>query len=248
MKKSGRGRQLAIFGVGVATALAGMAMFFAPSLYDVVDEGRDLRPYKSGYVYEIRVADTVTVYAAEESRPDPDVISGSAFVALATAALMAFLLLTAAGAPRRLRAFYALSAAGAAFLAADELVAIHETVGHNMAFLSDLPVIERPDDLIIALYLIPAAAFLFAFRDVLASSRRAVGFFAAGLAFFGAAALSDIAGVGADEPLEVLSAACIAGGFVALIATHLTGHLRRADEPKGEPPPGAATTTALTVN
>ena len=240
MKNRGRTRQLAIVGVGVATALAGMAMFFAPSLYDVVDEGRDLRPYKSGYVYEIRIADSATVYAAEESRPDTDVISGSALVALATAALMTCLLLTAAGAPRRLRHFYALSAAGAAFLATDELLAIHETVGHNMVFLSDLPVVERPDDLIIALYLIPAAAFLFAFRDVLTGSRRALGFFAAGLALFFAAGLADIAGVGADEPLEVLSAACIAGGFVSLIVGHLTGLIRGADEPEGpSQPPGA---------
>lgn len=214
-------KRLAIFALGLAIAALGMAMFLAPSIYEVVDKGRDLRPYKSGEIYEIRVADSVTVYAAAESQPDTDLISGSALVALATAALMTFLLLGALGGARRLRQFYAVSAAGFLFLASDEFFAIHETVGHNLLFLSDVPGIERPDDLIIALYVVPAAVYLYYFRDVLTESRRALGFFAAAIGIFVLAGLSDIVGIRADEPLEVLSAACIAGGFVALIVAHL---------------------------
>jgi hypothetical protein len=207
---------LAVFGVGL------MAMAFAPSLYEVVDEGRDLRPYDAGEVYEIRIADAVTVYAAEESRPELDRISGSALVALATAALMTCLLLGAARGPRRLRLFYGLSAAGLAFLALDENFGVHETIGHNLPFLADFPGVERPDDLIIALYLVPALAFVVYFRDAITSSRWAVRLFAAALAAFALAELFDLAGLPADEAVEMVSALCIVGGFAALIATHLS--------------------------
>jgi hypothetical protein len=223
--KRGSAAKLALLGAGALVGAAGVAMFFAPSLYEVVDQGRDLRPYESGEIYEIRVADSVTVYAAEESRPDTDAISGSALVALATASLMTFLLLAATGAAMRLRAFYAVAAAGFAFLALDELFAVHETVGHNLLFLSDLPGIERPDDAIFALYVIPAVAFLLYFRDILTGSRRAVWLFAAAIGVFLLAGLSDVAGVGTDELLEVVSAGFIVGGFVTLIVAHLSSML-----------------------
>lgn len=220
--------KLALLGGGALVGAAGLAMFFAPSLYEVVDQGRDIRPYDSGTIYEIRIADSVTVYAAEESRPDTDAVSGSALVALATAALMTFLLLVATGAARRLRLFYAVATAGFAFLALDELFAIHETVGHNLLFLSDLPGIERPDDVIFALYVVPALAFVIYFRDIMASSRRAVLLFAAAVAVFVLAGLSDIAGVGVDELLEVVTAGFIVGGFVTLIVAHLSSALKLA--------------------
>ena len=212
----------AILGMGLAVVVAGVAMVLAPSFYDVVDEGRHLRPYESGVVYKIDVADSVTVYAAKESQPDLDSISGSALVALATAAFIACLLLVVVGGPARLRRFYAWSTAGFAFLAADELFAIHETISHNLVFLSDVPGVERPDDLIIALYLIPAAAFLVYFRDVLASSRQALWLFCGAIATFAMGGLADIAGVSADELLEVVTAGLIAAGFVTLLVAHLS--------------------------
>jgi hypothetical protein len=233
-------RTLAIVGIGLGFALLGLGMFFAPSAYEVVETGRNLRPYDSGEVYKIRLADQLTVYAAGETKPNTDSISGSALVALATAALMTSLLLGAIGGLRRLRAFYAIAAAGFAFLAFDEFFAVHETIGHNLVFLADLPGVERPDDLIIALYLIPAAAFLFYFRDVLTASRRAVGLFVAAIGAFLFVGLSDLAGVAADEPFEILSAACIAAGFVSLIVVHLTTALAaREHEPtrQREPTP-----------
>jgi hypothetical protein len=217
-----------IFVAGAAIAIVGMLMFFSPSLYEVVDTGRDLRPYESGEIYEIRVAESFTVYAAAESKPDMDAISGSVLVALATAALFACLLLGAVGANRRLRLFYGLASAGFAFLAADEFFAIHETVGHNLLFLTNAPGVERPDDLIIAGYLVPAAAFLYYFRDLLANSRRAIVFFAAAVGLFVLAGACDLAGLILDEPLEVLSAACIAAGFATLIATHVMASVRPA--------------------
>lgn len=220
----------AIVGLGLVFVLLGLGMFFAPSAYEVVETGRNLRPYDSGEVYKIRLADQLTVYAAGETKPNTDAISGSALVALATAALMTSLLLAAVDARRRLRAFYAIAAAGFAFLAFDEFFAVHETIGHNLVFLADLPGVERPDDLIIALYLVPAAAFLFYFRDLLTASRRAVGFFAAAIGAFALVGVSDLVGVAADEPFEILSAACIAAGFVSLIVAHLTPALATREQ------------------
>ncbi|HEX2071139.1 MAG TPA: hypothetical protein VHF90_05775 [Thermoleophilaceae bacterium] len=227
----GRRRPLLI-AAGVLLVVAGLLFAIAPSLYEVVDEGRDLRPYEAGEVYKIRIADTVTVYAAEESRPETDRISGAALVALATAAFMAYLLLGAAGAARRLRLFYGLAAAGLAFLALDESFGLHETIGHNLIFLADVPGVERPDDLIIVLYLIPALAFLAYFRDVFMDSRWAVRLFAAGVVTFVLAGLSDVGDLPTDEPLEMLSATCILGGFAVLIAAHLS---RALGLPRGAP-------------
>jgi hypothetical protein len=238
-------KKYAALAAGVAIVALGLLMFLAPSAYEVVDKGKDVRPYESGVVYKIKVADTVTVYAAEESQPDMDHISGSALVALATASLIAALLLGAKGGPSRLRTFYSLAAAGLGYLAFDEFFAVHETVGHNLPFLSDLPGIERPDDLIISLYLIPALAFLYYFRDVFTSSSRAVKFFAAAIAGFVLSGLSDIAGMSVDEPLEVITAAMIVGGFISLLVTHLAGLGDYASPDSAAAPPAAPESPAL---
>lgn len=227
--------------ISVVIALAGLTMLAAPSLYEVVDKGEDVRPYDSGVVYEIRIGDSVTFYAAEESRPDMDAISGSVLVALAVAALITLLVLRAAGKPRRLRRFYALASLGFALLAFDELFAIHETIGHNLLPLADLPGIERPDDAVFSLLLVPAIVFAYVFRDILFASRRLQWLFAGAFAAFALAAGSDIVGVAADEPLEVISGAFILGGFASLIA----GHLSACIVAPAAPAPGAAAAADL---
>lgn len=231
-------RTRALVAVAAAVALAGVGLLLLPSLYEVVDEGRHVRPYDSGSVYEVRLADSVTFYAAEESRPDLDVISGSVLVALATATLMMLLLLRATGSDRRLRRFYGLASAGLALLAVDEFVAVHETVGHNLLPLTDLPGVERPDDVLFAAMVVPAVVFVYGFRDILLGSRRSRWLFGAALAAFALAAVSDIAGAAADEPLEIVSGACILGGFVSLIATHASACLApraTSEQPAAEP-------------
>jgi len=215
-------RTRALVGIGALVIAAGLAMLALPSFYEVVDEGRDVRPYDSGKVYEIRIADRVTVYAAEESRPKLDSITGSVLVALATACLIALLVLRASGGDARLRLFYALAAAGFALLALDEFFAVHETIGHNLLPLADLPGVERPDDVIFALLMVPALAFVYAFRDILLETRRTRTLFGGALLAFALAALSDIAGLAADEPLEVVCGALILGGFASLLATHIS--------------------------
>lgn len=223
-------RRLPLAPVLLATAIAvvalgGLGMVFGASAYDITDRGRDLFSYETGLVYEVRVADAVTLYVDSESRPNPDAITGPALVALSTAALMTLFVLATVGASRRLRWFYGLAAAGLAFLGVDELLGIHETLGHNLRFLAALPGIERPDDAIVAFYLVPAIAFVVTFRDIILSSRWAMRFFAAAVLCFFAAAASDVAGVSTDEPLELLSAAALVGGFASLLVGHVLAAL-----------------------
>jgi hypothetical protein len=212
--------------IGVVALLA--SAYFAPSFYEVVDKGPYVRPYSPdpGSVYEVRLFDAVTVYGDRESRPRPDEATATALVALAVAALMTALILRATGAPRRLRLFYAIAAGGAGFLAVDEMVAIHETLGHNLPFLADLPGVDHPDDPIVALYALPALAFVIAFRDILAASAPSCALFGAGMVFFAFAAAADLIAAPAEELFEVLASACLFAGFVVLIVLHLGERLR----------------------
>jgi hypothetical protein len=216
-----------IAAVVVVVGLAALATQ-ASSFYDVVDKGRGepLVPYEgTGLIYKIRVLDLFDVYADEESRPTPDKISSIGLIAAASMSLMTLLLLSAANARPRLVRFYALATAGLAFLAADELFAFHETVGHNLQFLTDLPGVERPDDVVFLLYGVPVAIFAWSFRDVLLSERTAVRLFALGAAFFVIAAAGDIAGVGVDEPAEVVAAISLVAGLAVITAAALKREL-----------------------
>lgn len=210
-----------------AVVVVGCAIFAVLALSEVVDRGKDLRPYESGPVYEVRVADSVTIYADAESKPDSDNVTGSVLVALATASLIALLMLRGSDGSRRLQLFYAISMAGFLVLAFDEFFAVHETTGHNLPFLADLPGIERPDDVIFALWLIPGFLYVTYFRDVLFSSTRLRRLFSLALVAAILTAVTDITGSLLDEPLEIVTAACIVAGFVSLLVDHLTAIVNR---------------------
>jgi hypothetical protein len=226
-------RQRRLIGVvSLIVLLAVVLAVLAPSLYEVQDKGRGpgIVPYEgTGLIYKIRVLDTFTVYADEESRPIPDKLSSSALVATATMMLMAALLLSAAGADRRIRRFFGFAAAGLAVLAVDELFALHETIGHNLRFLADLPGVERPDDVVFLLMGLVAVAFVWSFRDVLFWHRRATEVLSLGAVFFAIAALGDVIGSGAEEPAEVASGACLLAGLILLTAATLKRELGLGD-------------------
>jgi hypothetical protein len=231
-------RRTALIAIAVvALVAAGVLAASARSLYEVEDKGRNLLPYDAGRVYKVRVFDSFTMYADGESKVEADTIEGILLVATATAALIAFLLLRAAGGDRQRLRFYLLAFLGIGFLALDELFSIHETIGHNMRFLRDLPGVERPDDVIFASYGIPALAFLIYFRDVFLASRRATILIGLGVALFGLSAVSDIAAApfeeafsleegSFEEAVELLGVISIAAGFGALISEHLSQSLR----------------------
>ena len=218
-------KRVVLAGGLVALVALAVVVFLAPSLYEVQDKGRNVVPYDSGVVYKVRVLDEFNLYASEESRPEADKLSGFGLVAAATMMFMAVLLLNAVRASPHLRRFYMFGAAGLAFLAADEIFGLHETLGHNLQFLGDLPGVERPDDLIFSLYVIPAALFAWYFRDILVAHRNAVRFFAVGIFFAVVAAVGDLTGSGVDELAEVITAFCLLAGLVALTVTTLRQEL-----------------------
>jgi hypothetical protein len=211
---------------GAVVVVIAAAVLLAPGpAYDVRGEA-DV-PYDAGTVKEVRVLDSVTVYVDGERKPGPSVIGGIALIVLATAAFMTAIALWLSGAARRLRTFYLLAAAALGYAGLDELFAIHESIGHNLQFLADVPGISRPDDLVIALYLIPAAAFAYVFRDVLLSSRQAALALGAALGLFALSTAGDLLGkTTVEEYLELCSGICIAAGLGMLMFWHLRRHLQ----------------------
>jgi hypothetical protein len=219
-----RNRKWLVGALSLLALIVVVLAMLAPSLYEVQDKGRGpaIVPYEgTGLIYKIRVLDSFTLYADSESRPIPDKLSSSALVAAATMMLMTALLLSAAGSDRRLRRFYGIAAAGLLVLAADELFAFHETIGHNLRFLADLPAVERPDDAVFALMGVAAVAFAWAFRDVLTANHRALQVLSAGAALFVLAAFGDVVGSGLEEPAEVLSGILLLIGLVIMAASTL---------------------------
>jgi hypothetical protein len=218
-------KRLLVAGTLVGAVALALLVFLAPSLYEVQDKGRGVVPYDSGLVYKVRVLDLFTVYASEETRPEADKLSAIGLVVAATVLLMTVLLLNRARTAARLRRFYTFAAAGLVFLAADESFGLHETLGHNIQFLSDVPGVNRPDDLIFSLYAIPVAILAWQFRDVLLAHRPAVRLFAVGIFFFAAAAVADVAGAHIDELAEIITALCLLAGLVSMTVTTLSQEL-----------------------
>lgn len=224
--RTGRSR-IVLFGVLLGLAVLGGVLVALQSLSEVVDKGHDLRPYESAIVHKVRIADAVTVYIDDESkRIGADLVSGFVLIALGTAAALTAWLLSTVRASRRLVLFYSLSALGLSLLAIDELGGIHESVGHTLPFLADLPGVERPDDAVFAVYLVLAAGFAFLFRDVIFGSPLSKRLFGFALMAFAVVAVFDLTGFVLDEPLEVLVALLVAAGLVTLMNEHLREHLR----------------------
>jgi F0F1-type ATP synthase assembly protein I len=217
-----RPRRLIVVALVVGLVAAGAFIVTASkSLYEVEEKGRDLLPYQTGEVYRVKVLDRVTLYADGESQPAPSTIQGTLLAVLATAAFMTFFFLRRARARPQVLQFYLVAGAGLAFVAFDELFALHETVGHNIRPLADLPGVERPDDVLVLLYAIPLAYCAYHFRGVIAESRRAMGLFAIGIGLFFVAALADLASAPGEEGFELLSVASVLMGLLTLFRQHV---------------------------
>lgn len=215
------------FLVLVAFALLVLA-YLASENYDVVREGR-LFPEIRSEVYEVRLFDTFTVYVAPERGVKPlDTLNALVLAATSGAAFLAAVqLVRVRRVLRRARAFFVVSSLAFAYLAADEIFGVHETIGANARYLADLPGVKHPDDIVIALYLIPVLVALACFWTVIFSSRRGRAFFAAAFAFYVLAALLDVTGALLDEPVEVLSSVFTLGG-VTTIALEQAGSVQAA--------------------
>ena len=97
--------------------------------------------------------------------------------------------------PRRVFGFLALLAVGMGFLALDEQLGVHETIGSNLDFLVDIPGVGSPEDVIFALYAVPVTAFLVRYRALLLASPRGLFLAFVGILLFAAAAGLELASV-----------------------------------------------------
>ena len=193
------------------------ALLFAN--YEVVSK---TRLYDEDTLYEIRLFDAVTIKAKPDVKPSPDVLNSLLLVVAATLSLGTAILLGLVASAPRPRRFFGIVSAGAAFLAADELMGGHETIGQNLGFLADLPGIDRADDAVVVVYGLIALALIVIFRDVILSARGAMRYFAAAVAVMALASALDVLGVtGVEEAVEILGSLLGLLGFGALAMHHL---------------------------
>jgi hypothetical protein len=230
----------------VLALLAAAALVLLPSeLYEVVDKGRGpgIVPYESGLIFKVRLFDSLTLYAPDEARPDPDKLTSLALAAAATMTLVTYVLLRVAhGDPRKQR-FFAWATAGLALLTIDETLAVHELIGHNMHFLGDIPGVERPDDLIFAIYPLAAGVFAWRYRDILFAQARTLLLFAVGGFFLLIAVAGDLLGSHVDEAAEPLAGLCLVAGLVLITADALRRELRLDELAPARPRAAAAPAT-----
>ena len=111
--------------------------------------------------------------------------------------------------------FFVAMSVGMFYLAADELLGIHESIGHNLQFLMALPGVSRPDDLIIATYGIGPLVFLYYFRSILLQMRRSLRYFGLAFIFFLVAAIADLATLGFEEFAEIIAGVLILVGIMS---------------------------------
>ena len=149
----------AIVAAGALVVLAVVAARQAP----VLARG-ELLPWFEDYTHVARVRLAGLELYVDTSSGLADLMT---VLALAAVALV---FATAAVYARRdpaLRRTFAVAALGAVYLSADDLLGVHDTVGHNLGFLAGLPLIDHPDDAVMAFYGLVAAAFAWSRRALL---------------------------------------------------------------------------------
>jgi hypothetical protein len=207
----------------VALLIAAGVLIASLATAEVLERGA-LLPYTPMTVERVRVLGGVDLWIAVESLTRLDVVN--ALILGAGSVLAVATALRLRGRPgqhiARLVVLFALLAAGFAFLAVDEFVAVHETVGYNLDFLAELPGVKSPEDVVFALYAVPSLAFFYGFRNHLAASHWGVRLVAVGVALFILAAGLDVADALLDEQwVEPLASLALVAGFELIGLRHL---------------------------
>jgi hypothetical protein len=167
--------------------------------------------------------------ATEAERPRGDVVTSYLLFATASATFLASLLAVVTPGTSRARWLFLLASLGTGYLAVDEALEVHETIGANLLFLDEVPGIRRPDDLLFALYAVPVGAFVVTFRRELVASLPALALLAGALVGFVLAAIADLRDLGLENEVEAAGALLLLAGFITL-AVDLVG-LGRARPP-----------------
>jgi hypothetical protein len=205
---SSRGQLIVGGTIAVVVLLAVVAYVNA----EIVEHGH-LLPWAGDDVRKARFFDRFDLYISSETgKPSADLVNSYLLLATAAVCLTASILLD----PPDLRVLLVVAGIGIAYLAIDEQFAIHESVGHNLRFLADLPGVKRPDDVVLAAYSIPSALFIYYFRPLLRASPRTMTLLVTTLLLFGVSAAWDLSGLPAEEIFELAPSLALLGAFVFL--------------------------------
>lgn len=161
----------------------------------------------------------IRFYVDWELQPRLDVATTWVLAAIGSIAAFAALLIGRGALDRDVPRFLVLAAAGAWWLGADEALGLHESIGHNLPFLAEIPGVTHPDDVLPGLYVIAGLAFAVAFRRIVTSSRTAVKLWAAAVLLAVVAAAADISGALPDrveDGCELAAVGLVLVGFAML--------------------------------
>ncbi len=163
-----------------------------------------------GPVYQVGFVDSFTLFVEPERPLETDVLkafilASVAFVSLTFGLVLGRMKKDSAPRPGR---FFMYMFLVMSFLAADEVLRIHGTLGRNLRFLGDLPFIDRPVDGIILLAGVVAIRILVRYRETILASRGALGLMGIAVALFLAGALSDPSGFPVEQVSGLLVPAC----------------------------------------
>ncbi len=214
---SGQAASLACRALVLAAALAILAFAVLARVAPEVERGRLLPFFEDYEVVRVRLLDVE--FYADTSSGMADLLTVSALAGVACILASVALRLARRGGAHA--GSFAVAAAGAAFLSADDLLAAHESVGHNLGFLAALPAIDHPDDVIVGVYAIVVVAFAWSQRRLAAKTPRwpwLVCLVAASFAV-GHDVLSLHLSV-AEEAAEVLAALALLTGVSFVAARH----------------------------
>ncbi len=206
--------------LAIATAVAGVAGLIGVVLLrqaPVVAKGHLLDFLPDGYVVsKVR-------FAGAEIYVDEALGRGD-YVTSACLALFAAYLVIVALRLRRLEdpTFRTLlvAAAGALYLVGDDLLSLHETIGHNIGAVTTLPGVDHPDDAIMGFYVLVIGAFCWIHRDLApAGSRIRTIWIASAIAGFVAETLDMLPFNNPAHLEEGLEAVCALGLLVGAVGT-----------------------------
>jgi hypothetical protein len=123
-----------------------------------------------------------------------------------------------------------IAAGGALFLAGDDLLSLHETIGHNLGFLTSVPGVDHPDDVIMGFYALMVTVFCWCHRHLAPAGSRARAIWLVAAVLGATAEILDMLPIDStrhvEEGLEALSAIGLFMGAVA------TGRLLLAASPR----------------
>ncbi len=162
-EENARKRRLALRATQTAGVAAALTMLMFAAMARLAPRGQhgQLLPFFEDYeVFRVRLFGAQ--FYVDTSSGVADLLTVTALAG--AACTLGVVALVLARRHARPAGTFAVGAAGAAFLAADDLLGAHESVGHNLGIQAALPIVEHPHDAIIGLYAVIGVTFAWRHR------------------------------------------------------------------------------------